>query len=264
MTPPFTAHGAEVHVLESLPAIAADASELFVRLARESAANGEPFRVALAGGSTPRLLYGLLASDTFRDSVEWDNVRFFFGDERWVAHTHRESNYKMVKDELFRRIDVDPANICAIPTEGVSPEEAAQQYEATIREAFAIGEGEVPEFSLVLLGIGDDGHTASLFPHTPAVRENERLVAAPFVEKLASHRITLTSPVLQSAREVIVMVAGIGKAPALREVLEGEENVDEYPSQLLRYAKGRVMWLVDRNAASMLEETQEKESLPPL
>jgi 6-phosphogluconolactonase len=211
------------------------------------------------------LLYGLLASDTFRDSVEWDNVRFFFGDERWVAHTHRESNYKMVKDELFRRIDVDPANICPIPTEGTSPEEAAEQYEATIRKAFGFAEGEtreVPEFSLVLLGIGDDGHTASLFPHTPVVHEKERLVAAPFVEKLAAHRITLTPPVLQSAREVIVMVAGIGKAAALREVLEGEENVDEYPSQVLRYARGKVIWLVDRNAASMLDETQEKESLP--
>jgi 6-phosphogluconolactonase len=256
LTPPFTAHGAEVQVLESLPAVAADAAELFVRMARDYAARGEPFRVALAGGSTPRLLYGLLASDTFRDSVDWENVRFFFGDERWVAPTHRESNYKMARDELLHKIDVDAANVYPMPTEGLTPEDAAQQYEETLREAFSLKKRAVPEFSLILLGMGDDGHTASLFPNTAVLHEKERLVDAPFVEKLSSHRLTLTPPVLQAAREIIVMVAGVSKAPALKEVIEGEENIEEYPSQLLRFARGRVTWLVDVGAASRLERTQ--------
>jgi 6-phosphogluconolactonase len=225
---------------------------MFVRLARESEARSEPFTIALAGGSTPRLLYGLLGSDTYRDSVDWGNVRFFFGDERWVAHTHRDSNYKMVYDELLRKLEVDPANIFPMPTERISPDEAAEQYEATIRHAFNLSKGEIPRFSLVLLGVGDDGHTASLFPHTDVLHEKQKLVAAPYVDKLTSHRVTLTPPVLQNAEEVLFLVAGASKAPALKEVLEGKENVDEYPSQLLRRAKGRVTWLVDQAAASQL------------
>jgi 6-phosphogluconolactonase len=245
-------HGAEVQILESLPAVAADAADMFVRLAREAGARGEPFRVALSGGSTPRLLYGLLASDTYRDSVDWSNVRFFFGDERWVAHTHRESNYKMANDELLRKLEIDRDQVHPMPTERVSPDEAAEGYAETLRQEFGTGEGGVPEFSLVLLGMGDDGHTASLFPHTDVLREREKWVAAPYIEKLASHRLTLTPPVLQAAREVLFLVAGAGKAPALREVLEGKENIEEYPSQLLRKARGRVTWMVDVPAAAQL------------
>ena len=250
----FRAHGAEVEVLESLPAVAADACELFVRMSREAEARSEPFMVALAGGSSPRLLYGLLASDTFRDSVDWGNARFFFGDERWVPHAHRESNYKLAHDELFRKLNIDPENIYPMPTEGLSPDEAAQQYEETLRREFSLNKGEIPQFSLILLGMGDDGHTASLFPHTDVLYEREKLVAAPYVEKLASHRLTLTPPVLQSAREVLFLVAGASKAAALREVLEGEENIEEYPSQLLRNAKGKVTWLVDVGAAGQLSD----------
>jgi 6-phosphogluconolactonase len=249
---PISAHGADVYILESLPAVAADAAEIFVRLARECEARGEPFRIALAGGSSPRLLYGLLASDTYRDTVDWSNVRFFFGDERWVAPNHRESNYKMAYDELLRKLEVDPEAIFPMPTERVSPDEAAGQYEEALRREFGLTEVEVPRFSLILLGMGDDGHTASLFPGTDVLHEKEKLVAAPYVDKLASHRLTLTPPVLQAADEVIFLVAGASKAPALREVLEGEENIEEYPSQLLRVAKGRVTWMVDEGAASRL------------
>jgi 6-phosphogluconolactonase len=229
---------------------------MFVRLARESEARGEPFTIALAGGSTPRLLYGLLGSDTYRDTVDWDNVRFFFGDERWVAHTHRDSNYKMVYDELLRKLEVNRANIFPMPTERISPDEAAEQYEDTIRREFKLNKGEVPRFSLVLLGMGDDGHTASLFPHTDVLHEEKKLVAAPYVEKLASHRVTLTPPVLRNAGEVLFLVAGASKAPAIKEVLEGDVNIEEYPSQLLRNAPGKVTWLVDEAAASKLSRTQ--------
>ncbi len=242
---------ADVHIEESLPAIAADAAETFVRLSQEVQAMGKPFRVALSGGSTPKLLYGLLSSDTFRGEVAWDNVQFFFGDERWVPHTHRDSNFKLANDELFSKVDVNSENIFPIPTEGLSPDDAAAQYEATLRQVFSV-DSEVPRFDLIFLGMGADGHTASLFPHTDVLHEREKLVAAPYVEKLTSHRITLTPVVLNSAAEVLFMVVGEDKAPALKEVLKGDYNPDEYPSQLLREAQGNVTWLVDSAAAGQL------------
>jgi 6-phosphogluconolactonase len=248
----LTDSGASVYIEESLPAVAADAAETFVRLSQEVQAMGRPFRVALSGGSTPRLLYGLLASDTFRSEVRWGGIQFFFGDERWVPHTHRDSNYKLAKDELFSKVDVYSENIFPMPTEGLSPDEAAAQYDATLRDVFSIGEGEVPRFDLIFLGIGPDGHTASLFPGTEVLREQEKLVAATYIEKLAAHRITLTSVVLNAASEVVFMVVGADKAPALSEVLKGDYNPDEYPSQLLRDAQGHVTWLVDAAAASQL------------
>ena len=243
----------DVRVEESIPALAADAAELFVERTERAAAEGRPFRVALSGGSTPRLLYGLLTSDTFRSEVPWDTILFFFGDERWVPPTHKESNYKLAKDELFNKINVDAGHIFPMPTEGMTPEEAAARYEATIRKEFGTPEGDVPAFDLIFLGMGDDGHTASLFPHTPPVHEEEKLVAANYVEKLATNRITLTPPVLLGAREVVFLITGETKAPALKQVLEGPENVDEYPSQLMRKAKGRVILLADRAAASQLD-----------
>lgn len=243
----------QVYVVESSQALAADAAELFVRMARDGVSHGPPFRVALSGGSTPRLLYGLLASDTFRQEIEWENIQFFFGDERWVPPTHRDSNFKMANDELFKKVEVSRDNIFPIPTESLSPDDAAAQYEQSIRRAFKVPEGSVPAFDLIFLGMGDDGHTASLFPHSDVLNERDKLVAAPYVEKLATHRITLTPPVLKAGREVLVLVAGEGKAATLVHVLEGEENIEEYPTQLLRRAQGKVTWLLDRPAASQLK-----------
>lgn len=243
----------DVRVEESPPALAADATEMFVRLAQRAVASGGLFRVALSGGSTPRLLYGLLASDTFRQEVPWESIRFFFGDERWVPHTNRESNYRLANEELFKKAAVNPSHVFMMPTEGIGPDEAAAKYENTLRAQFVLEEGEVPRFDLVFLGMGDDGHTASIFPGTPVVHERDKLVAVPYVEKLAAHRITLTPPVLQAAKEVVFLVIGESKAPALKEVLEGPINVDEYPAQLLREAQGRVSWFVDRSAATLLK-----------
>jgi 6-phosphogluconolactonase len=244
----------DVRIEESIPALAADSAELFVDLAQQAIDDHRQFKVALSGGSTPKLLYGLLTSDTFRSEVQWDRILYFFGDERWVPHNNKESNYKLAKDELFSKIGISLDIVFPMPTEGLSPDEAAAQYAATVRKQFGTADGEVPVFDLIFLGMGDDGHTASLFPHTDAVHERTKLVAAPYVEKLASHRITLTPPVLQAARNVIFMVTGDTKAAALKQVLEGPRNIDEYPSQLLREAKGRVIWMVDRAAAAQLEE----------
>ncbi|MGA7730319.1 MAG: 6-phosphogluconolactonase [Chloroflexia bacterium] len=243
---------AHVYIKQSPAGIAYTATETFVRLTRQATSDGRAFYVALSGGSTPRLLYELLASEIFRDEVPWPVVRFFFGDERWVPHTDPQSNYKLAYDHLFKPLNISHSNVYPIPTSG-DLESAAARYEHTMRAAFDIDEGEVPQFDLIFLGMGDEGHTASLFPHTDVLHENERLVAATFVPKLDAHRITLTPVTLNAAAHAIFMVGGAGKAEALKQVLEGEYNPDEYPAQLLGNSLGQVTWLVDKEAAAMLE-----------
>ena len=240
-----------VYIKQSPVGIAYTAAEAFVRLTRQGAADGRLFYVALSGGSTPKLLYDLLVND-FRDEVPWTIVRFFFGDERWVPHTDLESNFKLANDHLFKPLNIPHANVYPIPTSG-DPDSAASHYGTTIRTAFGLKEGEVPRFDLLFLGMGEDGHTASLFPNTAIVHEDDLLIAATYVEKLSAHRITLTPLALTNAAHTIFMVAGAGKAQALLQVLEGEYNPDEYPAQLLQNSLGKVVWLVDKEAASLLE-----------
>jgi 6-phosphogluconolactonase len=244
-----------VYITQSPRAVANSASETLLRLSKQAAAEGRPFRVALSGGSTPKLLYRMLASDTaiFRRDIPWGKIDFFFGDERWVPHNDPESNYKLANDELFTPLGIAPDRVYPVPTEGLTPEEAASQYAATLRRVFGTKEGKIPVFDLVFLGMGDDGHTASLFPHTAALDESEKLVTANYVPKLSADRITLSAPVLNAAADTIFMVAGPGKASALKQVLEGEYDPEQYPSQLLRNSLGSVTWLVDEAAAADLD-----------
>jgi 6-phosphogluconolactonase len=246
--------GTFVYIKQSPGAVAYDAAAAFMRLAKQAMAIGQPFRVALSGGSTPRLLYRQLTSDAFRGEIPWEHIQFFFGDERWVPHDHPDSNYRLAEDELFGKVPVNRGNIFPVPTEGLTPEEAAAQYEQTIRRVFGVAEAQVPSFDLILLGMGEDGHTASLFPHTAALHEGHRLVVAHFVDKLNAYRITLTPVVLNAAANVIFMVTGAGKASALKNVLEGDYDPDTFPAQLLRNALGRVVWLVDKDAALALDK----------
>ncbi len=250
---PGTRSNSTVSVEDSPEDVARQAAETFARLATQAGDGGRPFRVALSGGSTPKLIYELLSNGPFREEVPWHNIQFFFGDERWVPPTSVESNYKLANDGLLQPLDISRDHIFPMPTESMEPQEAAARYEATIRQAFGLGEGELPRFDLIFLGMGDDGHTASLFPHTEALHETQRLVAANWVEKFNTWRITLTAPVLAAAQEVLFMITGGGKAPALKQVLEGSYNPEEYPSQLLRNAEGHVTWLLDKAAASQLD-----------
>ncbi|MDQ3928499.1 MAG: 6-phosphogluconolactonase [Chloroflexota bacterium] len=242
-----------VRIEDDANGVAARVAEMFAQIAEDATAQGRPFRVALSGGSTPKLLYQLLASEEYRERIAWDTIEFFFGDERWVPRTHKDSNYKLANDYLFRPLGISEDTVFPMPTEGVEPEQAAEQYENDIRRVFSLASREMPVFDLIFLGMGDDGHTASLFPHTAAIRKYDQLVAANYVDKLNTWRITLTYPVLNEASHVLFMVAGESKAPALKQVLEGEYNPEEYPSQLLREASGHVTWLVDRAAAAQLE-----------
>ena len=244
-----------IYIKQSAQGVAYTAAEALVRLSKRARAEGAPFRLALSGGSTPKLLYQLLTSETniFRREIPWDIIEFFFGDERWVPHSSPESNYKLANDELFSKLGIREDHIFPVPTEGLEPDEAAEQYEQSLMSVFGQGEGDYPRFDLIYLGMGDDGHTASLFPHTQALHVEDSLVTANYVPKLSTNRITLTAPVLNTAANTIFMVAGASKAPALKEVLQGEYNPEEYPSQLLRNSLGNVVWLVDKEAAAQLE-----------
>jgi len=218
------------------------------------AANGR-FSVALSGGSTPIALYRLLAEPPFSRTIDWPHVHFFWGDERFVPADHPESNYRLARETLISRVPIPAENVHPMPTEGNDPEAAAARYQETLRRFFVLSEGEAPRFDLVLLGLGADGHTASLFPGSPVLSEDQRLVATTYVRKLDAWRLTLTPSVLNSARHVLFLVCGSEKASALQQVLQGPYDPQRFPAQLVRPPEGNVTWLVDEAAASLLQES---------
>ncbi|HEY0461491.1 MAG TPA: 6-phosphogluconolactonase [Pyrinomonadaceae bacterium] len=229
------------------------AADKFVEIARESIEKRGKFTAALSGGSTPKALFQLLASDKFRDKVDWAKVFFFFGDERNVLPDDAESNFRMANENLFQPLNTAAQNILYWNTELDSTEEIAQDY-ATTLTVFFEAQINFPRFDLILLGIGADGHTASLFPFTEALGETEKIAVANYVEKLNDWRFTLTFPVINNARNVIFLVAGEEKAETLREVLDGEFKPEKLPSQQVRPANGNLFWLVDQPAARFLSE----------
>jgi 6-phosphogluconolactonase len=184
--------------------------------------------------------------------IPWDKVFFFFGDERHVGPKDADSNYRMADESILSKVPVPPANVFRVPAENPDASAVADTYEQTLRKFFELAPGKFPRFDVILLGMGPDGHTASLFPKTAALQESSRLVVANWVEKLHTHRITLTLPVLNDARCVAFLVSGTDKAAPLHEVLEGKAPGEEYPSKLVRPVDGKLIWFVDRAAASEL------------
>jgi 6-phosphogluconolactonase len=219
-------------------------------LAKEAIQTKGRFTLSLAGGSTPESLYRLLSSEEYSRKIPWDKVHLFWGDERCVPPDHPDSNYRMLRKTLFSAIDIPPENIHRI--KGELGEAGAAAYEETLRMSFKMDGPGFPCFDLTLLGMGADGHTASLFPGTPVLSEEKLWVRNVFVENLKPMRITLSPPVINSAAEILLLVSGEGKAPALKEVLEGPFDPGRYPAQLLRGAKGNVTWLVDEAAGRLL------------
>ncbi len=209
------------------------------------------FTIALSGGSTPRSLYSLIAANAAA-SVPWDKVFFFWGDERHVGPNDPQSNYRMAEESLFSKVSVPANNIFRVPSENPDAAAAADDYEQTMRKFFETPPGEFPRFDMILLGMGPDGHTASLFPETAALQEKTRWVVANWVEKLQTRRITLTLPVLNRARLVAFLISGTDKAAALHEVLEGKGPGEKYPSKLVQPSDGKLIWFVDRAASSEL------------
>jgi 6-phosphogluconolactonase len=227
------------------------AAEEVIRAATSAVAQRGRFAIALSGGSTPKNLYTLIAANASAN-LPWDRMFFFWGDERHVPPDDPDSNYRMAKESLLAKVAIPPANIFPVPAENPDASAAAEAYEQTLRKFFGLAPGEFPRFDLILLGMGPDGHTASLFPETAALQEKSRLVVANWVEKLQNSRITFTLPVLNAARCVAFLVSGTDKAVVLHEVLEGNAAAEKYPSKLVRPSDGRLIWFVDRAAASGL------------
>ena len=198
---------ADVRILVDTAELSRAAAHEFSKLAREAVATRDRFTVALAGGSTPRAAYTVLADEDKHAFLPWEKIHIFFGDERDVPPEHRDSNYRMVREALLSRVPVPAENVHRIRGE-LSAQAAADQYEGELRRNFRLRPDQLPRFDLVMLGLGDDGHTASLFPASPALSEASHLVVANWVEKLQQYRVTLTFPVLNNARKVIFLVAG--------------------------------------------------------
>jgi 6-phosphogluconolactonase len=224
------------------------AARHIVELAQAAIDARGAFSIALSGGSTPRELHRRLASAPLVSQLDWSRVHVFFGDERCVPPDHPDSNYRMADETLLTHVTVPQAHVHRMRGE-LPPEEAAALYEQALRAFFA---GEPPRLDLILLGMGDNGHTASLFPGLQAVHEQTRWVVAEYVAEVGMWRITLTPVVLNLAREVLFLVAGSGKAAMLRQVLEGPFAPDERPAQIVRPSPGEVTWLVDAPAAADL------------
>jgi len=243
----------EIRPLADAKSIAETAAAEFLDAARQSVQQNGSFTVALAGGSTPKTLYGLLASNPLLQAkVPWRKIQFFFGDERHVSPDDAESNFRMANEAMLAKAPIDVQQVHRIKSENPNAAEAAADYERELRTSFKLQADQLPRFDLVLLGMGPEGHTASLFPGTKALQEDRRLVVSNWVGKLYTDRITLTPPVLNNAARVIFMVHGAEKAPALKAVLEGPYEPDQLPAQIIRPKQGKVLWLVDPAAASML------------
>lgn len=232
--------------------LAKSAAEHFARLANEAIQSRGLFTVALSGGSTPQKLYNLLASESFNKSVDWSRTHVFWGDERCVPPDHPESNYHKARLSLLDHVPLIPENIHRIHAE-LKPEQAAENYEETLLQFFSSlsspEERAQAGFDLVLLGMGEDGHTASLFPGTAAVLEQTRWVAAHYVDKLAAWRITLTPALLNRARNILFLVSGAGKSDALQRVIYGLHQPDRYPAQAIKPESGDLRWMVDESSA---------------
>jgi len=240
-----------VLIVEDATALARAAAELVIATVHDAVDRDGDATIALSGGSTPKEMGRLLAQESYRERLPWENVHVFWGDERWVPLESPENNAGEAKRAYLDSVGIPAANVHPFQTVGITPEQSATQYEAIIRSGVRDGTSGVPAFDLVLLGMCDDGHTASLFPGTAAIHEKERLVVSHEVPKLNATRLTMTPPLLNAGLNVVFLAAGAGKAERLAEVLEGPVDVDQLPSQVVR-PKGGPTWIVDRAAAASL------------
>lgn len=240
-----------VRVCPDAPAVARAAARLFVEWAWQAIAREGAFCVALSGGSTPPELYRLLGTGEFRSQVDWAKVHLFWGDERAVPPDHPESNYGMARREMLVRIPIPSANVHRMEAERSNLGRAAQDYEAVLRRLLLLDAHGFPRFDLIILGLGPDGHTASLFPGAPKFRGTSRWVSTPPHPRFGNRRMTLTLPVLNAAHRVLFLVTGAEKAAVLRDVLEGTQD-PPLPAQLVTVPDGRREFLVDKAAASLL------------
>ena len=237
-------------------ALARRAAQYFVEMAGEAVADRGRARIAISGGSTPKAVFELLANPDlpWRSRMPWDSLDLYWVDERCVPPDHPDSNYRMIREALLDQVPLRPQQIHRIEGE-INPEIAADRYESELRDSFRLEGAEMPRFDLIALGMGSDGHTASLFPHTAALHEMNRLVAANRVPQLDAWRITLTWPVIDHASSVFFLVTGADKAMILNEVLTGPRDPERLPSQLIWPVSGILTFILDKAAAALLPAT---------
>lgn len=238
-----------VKVFDNKSEISTAAAELFVQIAQQSISQNGKFVVSLTGGSSPEQLYTLLAQPEYQNKIDWSKVFVFWGDERWVSLNDEQSNGKMTDRTLLSKVPIPKNQVFYMWEDGISAEDYAAKYEDEIRKHL----GADLRFDLILLGMGPDGHTASLFPHQEVLHETQKMVAAYHLDAQNMYRITLTAPLINKGKHLVVMLYGENKAPALHEVLEGEHNPELYPAQMLKPEAGDITWLVDKAAASQLK-----------
>jgi 6-phosphogluconolactonase len=245
----------EIRIEKDLAAISASAAEIVIQSANQAISQRGRFSLSLSGGSTPRSLYSLLAQSNYLNRIEWEKVDFFWGDERCVPPDHPDSDFGMARKTLLDHLPQNDLPGVYRPKiyrmEGeLEPEDAAQRYEKLLRSYFPPEVGT--SFDLLLLGMGEDGHTASLFPHTPPIFELDRWAISHYVSKLSAFRLTLTPPILNRSRTILFLASGAQKASVLAKVLYGERNPDELPSQVIQPVDGNLIWLIDQVAAAEL------------
>jgi 6-phosphogluconolactonase len=238
----------EIIVCQDIAELSRQTAERFNQLVNQSVQASGRFTVALSGGSTPKHLYSLLASPDY-NQTPWNNVHLFWGDERCVPPDHPESNFRMAQETLLSKIRIPAGNIHRMAGER-EPQAAAAEYEKHLQEFFGLESGALPRFDLILLGIGEDGHTASLFPGSDALDETKRLVVAPFVEKLKSYRLTLTLPVLNNGAAVWFLVTGSNKAGIVKEIFSGSSDL---PAAKIQPVNGTLTWFITQDAADRLQ-----------
>ncbi|MBV9689961.1 MAG: 6-phosphogluconolactonase [Ktedonobacteraceae bacterium] len=231
--------------------LSCEAAQYITRIAQESITAHGNFMIALSGGSTPKKLYSLLGDEPYRSQINWSLVDIFWSDERCVPADNEESNYHMAQQVLLSKIPIPSEQIHRMPADHDDGDAASLAYTLDMQRAFGT---DVPSFDLIQLGMGPEGHTASLFPHQAALHEQQRLVMPVIVPKPPPARLTFTPRILNAARHVLFLVTGREKADALQAVLEGSYQPDTYPAQLLKSANGEVTWMLDEAAASKLGE----------
>lgn len=249
-----------IQIFPGLEELSHAAAARFTALARERAQQGKVFSAALSGGTTPRTFLEILATPEFSQRIPWESVHLFQVDERCVPPNHLQSNYRMIHGSLLLPVPGAAANFHRMQAEQEDRDAASAEYAAEIEKILLPAEGSAPRFDLIFLGLGGDGHTASLFPGSAAIAESGRWVCPNYVEKLQMHRLTLTYPVLNAAGEIVFLVSGSGKAEIVRRVLDGPRNPGSYPAQGVQPAEGSVTWYLDGPASRLLNPRHRKKS----
>jgi 6-phosphogluconolactonase len=245
-----------IAIYPDIDTLSQHAAQYIVRIANESIAARGRFTIALSGGTTPRIPYALLGSEPYSSQIDWQLVHIFWGDERCVAQDNPDSNYYMAQEVLLSKIPIPTHQVHRMPADQLDRDAASQAYTSEMQRAFDTH--EIPGFDLIQLGMGPEGHTASLFPHQASLQETQRLVMPVSVPKPPPDRLTFTPPLLNAARNILFLVTGSDKAEALHAVLEGEYQPEEYPAQIVRPPDGEVIWMLDTTVAAKIRTNHDK------